>query len=350
MIFHKNLKGISLLSILLLTAACSDEQATSNKHSAPPHQVEIAIATHQQIHIEKTLPGTLEAIREVKLFNQQEGLLTAVYFHEGDQVKHGELIATLDDALIQSDLNKTQATFKQSKLDLKRLKNLANRKLASDDEIAKAQTILDIAQADLQRNEIRLSHTRIIAPFAGIISQRLVEPGNVISLHSHILSLIDISQLKTNIYVSELLLPLIQQNDQVSIKIDALSEQIFDAQVIRIHPTIDANTRRGVIEVSLNPVPDGALPGQLCRVTLKTISKNRLMIPFDAIRHDNTGPYVYQIDNNLAKQLHIRTGIQSQQKIEVLEGLKENDAVVINGFFGLKNNKPVITKDIKQPE
>jgi len=344
MIFHNKFKGISLISILLFASACSDEQTAGKKRPAPAHQVEIAQATNKPISIEKTLPGSLEAIREVQIYNQQEGLLKTMKFHEGDQVKQGDIIATLDDALFQADLNKAQATFKQSKLDLKRLKNLSKRKLASDDEIAKAQTALDIAQAELNLNKIRLAYTKITAPFSGTISQRLVEPGNVIPLHSHVLSLIDISSLKTKVYVSELLLPLIQQNDRVSIKIDALGDQVFSGHVIRTHPTIDANTRRGVIEVSLSPVPTGAVPGQLARITLKTISKTRLMIPFDAVRHDNTGAYVYRVDNDKAKQTYIRTGIQNQQEIEILEGLEENNSVIINGFFGLENNKPVVIK------
>jgi membrane fusion protein, multidrug efflux system len=344
MIFHNKLKGFSLL-IMLLTTACSDDQSGRKKHSAPVHQVKTATAINKPISIEKTLPGTLEAFREVQIFNQQEGPLTTLKFHEGDQVKQGDIIATLDDALIQANLNKTQATYRQSKLDLKRLKNLAKRKLASDDEIAKTQTILDIAQADLDLNKIKLTHTKITAPFDGIISQRLAEPGNIIPLHSHLLSLIDTSSLKTRIYVSELLLPLIQQNDQVEIKIDALGDQLFNGQVIRHHPTIDANTRRGIIEVSLKPVPEGAVPGQLSRVTLKTANKIRLMIPFDAVRHDSTGAYVYTIEDNKAKQIYIRTGVQSHQEIEILEGIEENGVVIVNGFFGLKNSKPVTVKN-----
>lgn len=346
MIIHKKFKGLSLFAILLLISACTDEPGTDKKKATTAHQVEIATAIHKQVSIEKTLPGSLEAVREVSIFNQQDGLLTELNYYEGDQVKQGKVLATLDDALILADLNKTQATYKQSKLDFKRLKNLASRKLASDDEIAKSQTILDIAQADLQRNKIRLSHTRITAPFTGTISQRLVEPGNVIQLHTHILSLVDISSLKTKIYVSELLLPLIQQNDQVNIKIDALGDQLYNGRVIRSHPTIDANTRRGIIEVALSPVPGGALPGQLARITLKTISKARLMIPFNAVRHDNTGAYVYRIEDDKARQTYLRVGVQDKQEIEILDGLKENDAVVINGFFGLKDNKAV---EVKHP-
>jgi len=341
MILHNKLRVFSLLTIILFTSSCSDESSSRKKRTAPAHQVETASVAYKQLSIEKTLPGTLEAIRKVQIFNQQQGLLTALNFREGDQVKQGDVLATLDDALIQADLNKALAVFKQSKLDLKRLNNLAKRKLASDDEAAKAQTALDIAQAELKLNKIKLSHTKITAPFAGIISQRLTEPGNVIALHSNILNLIDSSSLTARLYISELLLPLIQQDDQVKIKIDALGDQMFNGKVIRIHPTIDADTRRGVIEISLTPIPAGAAPGQLARITLKTTSKTRLMIPFDAVRHDNTGAYVYRIENNKARRIYIRTGIQNQREIEILEGLNENDNVVILGFLGLKNDKPV---------
>jgi membrane fusion protein (multidrug efflux system) len=347
MIYHNKARVFILLSILLLTTACTDEPATSRKHSAAAHYVDIARATNKQVSVEKTLPGTLQATREVHIFNQQAGLLTSLRLYAGDQVKQGDIIATLDDALIQAELNKAQAIFKQKKVDLKRLQNLAAHKLTAESEIAQAQTAVEIAQADLKLHEIRMAHTKITAPFTGIVSQRLLEPDNVIPLHSHILSIIDVSQLKSKIYVSELLLPLMQKNDRVSIKIDALGERVFNGRVIRSHPTIDANTRRGVIEVSLQPLPPGAMPGQLSRITLKTISKTRLMVPFDAVRHDNMGAYVYRIEDNKARRIYIRTGIQNQREIEVLAGIKEHDRVIINGFFGLKDNKIVVEKTIQ---
>lgn len=344
MIFHNTYKSTLLFGLILLTTACSDPQPSRKKHASPTHQVTTARAVYKEISIEKTLPSTLEAAREVQIFNQQPGLLTALNFYAGDQVKQNDVLANLDDAMIQANLNKALATFKQSELNLKRLNNLAKRKLASEDEIAKAQTALDIARADLKLNEIKLAHTKITAPFSGTISQRLTEPGNIVPLHSQILSLIDTSSLKAKIYVSELLLPLIQQNDQVKIKIDALGDQFFNGQVIRHYPTIDANTRRGIIEIILKPVPAGAVPGQLIRVSLKTVKKTRLMIPFDAVRHDSGGAYVYSIENNKAKKIHLRTGIQNQQEIEILQGITENSVVITNGFFGLKNNKPVSAK------
>ncbi|MCW8910526.1 MAG: efflux RND transporter periplasmic adaptor subunit, partial [Gammaproteobacteria bacterium] len=335
-------KVLSLLLCTLMLSACSEDPST-NKHKKPAHLVETTTVSLKEVSLQTTLPGTLEASRTVRIFNQEQGLLKSLPFYESDPVKQNDLLASLDDALIRSDLNKAIATLKQSELDLKRLKNLVPRKLASEDQIAKAKTAVSIAQSEVNRNQTRLKHTQITAPFDGVISERLIEPGDVIPLYSHMLTLIDISSLKVRVYVSELLLPLIKQNDPVSIKIDALGDQAFDGQINRIHPTIDADTRRGVVEINIKPAPDGALPGQLCRITLSTEIKPRRMIPFDAVRHDNQGTYVFRIENNKARRINIRTGIQHNQDIEILEGLKENDIIVSKGFFGLDHDKEVTT-------
>ncbi|TNF35233.1 MAG: efflux RND transporter periplasmic adaptor subunit, partial [Gammaproteobacteria bacterium] len=253
----------------------------------------------------------------------------------------GAVIATLDDALLKEELGKATATLKQAQLDLKRLTNLTPRSLASEDQLAKAATAVEIARAEVSQFQTRLSRTRIHAPFDGIISERLVEPGDVLPIHQHILSIIDTSSLIARIYLSELLLPLVNVGDPVQIKIDALGNQQFDGQVIRTHPTIDANTRRGVIEIELKPVPEGALPGQLCRVTLNTQKVARLMIPFDAVRYDNSGSFVFVILDNKAVRKNIKTGLQSDTDIEILDGLQPGDVVVTKGFFGLKNNAQV---------
>ncbi len=340
-----------LLTVFLL-AGCNGggEQANKNKKQPPAHRVEITRAEIRDISLRQTLPGTLQAVRSVKVFNQEEGLLKGLPFFEGDRVSQDTEIAHLDDALIRAELGKASATLKQAQLDLKRIKNLLPRKLASEDEVAKARTAVEVAKSEVERQRIRLDYTHITAPFDGTISERLVEPGDVIGKLSHLLTLIDTSSLKATVYVSELLLPLIKINDPVSMRIDALGDRSFDARIMRIHPVIDANTRRGVIEVELTPVPEQALPGQLCRITLDTHKKPRLMIPFDAMRNDNEGAFVYRVIDDKAVKTPIRTGLQRDNQIEVLDGLKENDVIVAKGFFGLKNNQVVQIVNGKQPD
>ena len=174
-----------------------------------------------------------------------------------------------------------------------------------------------------------------------MISQRLVEPGDVIPLHNHLLTLIDTTSLKAEIHLSELLLPLIKTGNQVEISIDALGDHKFKGHIQRIHPVIDKNTRQGTIEVVLNPVPVGAITGQFCRVTIHTQSKSRLMIPYDTVRHDKQGAYVFAYTDNRAKRINISTGIQHDDLIEVLDGLSDQQQIISKGFFGLKDGMSV---------
>jgi len=339
-----NSKQILTLALLILSftlSSCSDADKDKTKRSQPAHLVETALATQQDTAIRRTLSGTLQAIREIHITNQTQGVLTKLAVYPGDKVEIGSTLAQLDNVITTAELQKAQATLKQAEVDLRRLKDLAPRKLASESEVASAKTQKDIAAAELLLKQTELSHTHIKSPINGLVSERLAESGDVLSSHSHILSLIDTSSLKAEIYLSELLLPLIKESNPVSIKIDALGNQIFAGKIKRIYPTIDKSTRRGTIEIIMSPVPEGARPGQLCRVTIQTQNISRLMIPYDAIRHDKEGPFVFALVNGQAEHMPVITGIQQGNQIEILEGISNQQRIITKGFFGLKNKMKV---------
>ncbi|HED33108.1 MAG TPA: efflux RND transporter periplasmic adaptor subunit [Gammaproteobacteria bacterium] len=342
---HFSIRALATLlaSALLLSACDFSQNSPSGKSKRPSseHLVETVRATYKEVAASRTLPGTLLAIREVKIINQAAGLLVDLPVYPGDRVKKQQTLVRLNDSLPRAEVLKAQATLKQTSLDLRQLKDLAPRKLASESEIAQAQTLRDIAAAELQLKQTQLAHTRIKSPIEGVIAERLAEPGDVIPLHSHLLTILDTSSLKAEIYLSELLLPLINRNNPVKLSIDALSGQQFSAKIKRIYPAIDKNTRRGTIEVILSPVPENARAGQLCRVTIETQKKSRLMIPYDAIRYDKQGEYVYTFDNNQVKRVNVSPGIQQGEFIEILSGLENQQEIISRGFFGLKDNMKV---------
>ena len=176
--FHNLSRALLLIHLLLIgvltTTGCSDQPATSKQRQKSAHLVEVTQPELREVSIDKTLTGTLQAIRSVQIFNQEEGLLTKLPYYEGDVVEQGEQIAQLEDASVRADLAKATANLKQAELDLKRLKDLIPRKLASEDEVAKARTAVDVAKAEVIQNQIRLDYTKITAPFTGTISERLV--------------------------------------------------------------------------------------------------------------------------------------------------------------------------------
>ena len=305
------------------------------------HVVETAAANMQSVQSKLTTSGTIEAGIRVRLYNEVSGKIRYLPFHEGDAIAHNTIIIGLDDEVIQAELDKATATREQAKIDYDRLKKL-RKQLASDDEIARAHTAYDIALAEEKLQQTRLDKTVIKAPFDGVITERHYEPGDVVPMHSHILSMIDPESLRVKIHLSEHWIPQIQSGDPVEIQVDALSGSMHAGQIKRIHPTIDASTRKGTVEIEFQPAPFGARAGQLARVYLKTRAANKLVVPAHAIHHDAKGAYVYRVDEQShARKIYVHKGVQFGDSMEITGGLSTDAAIVVKGFNGLRDGKKV---------
>ena len=270
--------------------------------------------------------------------------MTSLPFYEGDSIKKGDILLRIDDKLLRAQFDKARATLAQAQQDLKRLQKLRNKKLVAEDEVNRARTALNVAEAEQRLLATRISYTSLASPINGIVSERLAEPGDVAPRHTHLLTLIDTETLITEVTVSGLLLPILSVGDTVDIQIDALPKKVYQGSILRIHPTLNASTRNGIVEVILDPVPVGARPGQFCRVKLLSRTAERKLIPFSAIRQDSDGSYVYSVDEkNKAVRSRITTGLRFADRIEVLSGLDAGQRIISKGFLGLKAGKKIRT-------
>jgi len=279
---------------LVAVAGCGAE---SNSKPAPPgprvHLVELAAAEPGRLSYTADRAGSLRAVREVRIVNQEEGRLTEVRLREGDRVRAGEVLVRYDDRILRAELDKASATLGQAELDHQRARQLMEKGFVSEDAVSRAATALEIARAQVRLLEARVQHMTIAAPFDGVVARRLVEPGNVTPQHTHLLTVIDPSQLVTDVNVSELVMPYLSVGDQAQVRVDSLGEQLHPGKIVRIHPAIDPATRTGRVEVALNPVPKGARAGQFCRVELATGATEQLVVPIVALQRDVKGEVVY---------------------------------------------------------
>ena len=263
---------LSVITITLLAAACAQEgseQRPSPKRLPKEHLVEVDAARLQTLGQHSLHTGTLTARRTLRVFTQEEGRITELPRFEGDLVSQGEVLVRLDDALLRAQLDKAIATRHQAELDLKRLSGLSRKRLVSEDELARAQTAVEVAKAEESILRIRLGYTTETAPFNGVIEERLAEPGDVVSKYTHVLTLTDPASLVIELGVSGLILPQLRVGDTVEVRIDALGSRNYPGRILRIHPSLDIQSRQGTVEVTLTPVPPNAAAGQFCRVTLR---------------------------------------------------------------------------------
>lgn len=328
-----------------LIAGCDGADSStpaSAERERPAHRVEVAPVTVEARTFSAERPGTLEARRHARLLSQEEGQVTAVHYEEGDQVTEGELLVQLEDRLLQAELDRVRAQHDQAKADLARLERLAERELTSEDALSQARTEVAVRRAEQALLETRLEYTRIQAPFTGTITDRLVEPGDGVGRFTHVMSLMDRDTLVARVSVSDRLAALLQRDDPVTIRIDALPDTRLEGRIRRVFPVIDRESRQGTVEVILESLPDGARPGQVARVTFTSHPVERRFIPFAALRRDIDGEHVFVVDeDNEVSRRDIRTGMRLDDAVEVLDGVAAGERVVVRGFLGLRAGREV---------
>jgi len=365
----RRLPGV-LLSVCLAASLLSgcDPSASppGNVEIAPAkaqkkvHRIEVVSVEDKSIVLNQTLSGTLEAVTRIRLYNEESGRITVLPYHEGDVVKKGTLLVQLDNALLKTDVTKARASKEQAELDHSRVKKLLPKKISTEEEVARARTEVDLASAEYQRQQTRLRRTSIRAPIDGLITERLYEPGDMLAPQSHILTIINPSELRLKADLAERWLPLVKKGQPVSLRIDALGDRKFTATINRVHPTIDTNTHKGKIEILLTPVPEGAVAGQLSRADIKLTVSNRLTVPVHTIHYDPEGAYVYRVDEDkdgqaIVEKVFFEQGQQYASVAEVLSELKKDDRIVSRGYLGLRDGKKVeiagadVTDGDKQP-
>ena len=339
------MKRLAMVVLLLpLLAACSngDDEASAKRPARPAPAVEISVVEFAPIGQQLVRSATLRAEREVKLITEEEGRIDRLPYYPGDRVKDGDELLRLDDKLLSAHLSKARAQREQAELDVRRLQSLQQSRVVAEDELARARTTLQVALAEEELLRIRLANTRIRAPFDGVISARLTEPGDTISRFSHVLTLTATDTLLAELSLSELILPALGVGDPVTLRLDSMGSREFAGRILRIHPTVDPLTRQGVVEVRVDAPPSEARPGQMARVSLQLRPLPRTTIPFAALRRDTQGEYVYLFDEE--KKIHrsaVNSGIQLGERVEVLSGLEQGQQVVSNGFLGLSDGMSV---------
>ena len=334
----------AVAALCIALSGCTDPEPQAARPDRKPvsHLVEVVTVAPEKVSTLQERTGSVLARRIVRIHNREEGRIEELPFFEGDRVRAGDLLVRIDDSLLKAELAKAEARTRQARLDLERIDNLIRKKAASDDELARTRTELDVALAEQQILETRIEHTRNTAPFDGIISQRLIEPGDVAARNSHLLTLFDPQSLVVEVAVSELTLPRLANGDPASVSFDALGGALIHGRVHRIHPDLDPVTRQGIVEISLDPLPDGIRAGQFARVKLKTAARPRLLVPFPALQRDRDGEFLFRVDpESKARQVKVRSGARIAGRIEILDGIADGDRIVTRGFLGLRADMTV---------
>ena len=308
-----------------------------------PPAVETAAVGRGTIAREIEVSGTVEPLRTVGVNAQLSGALVAVTVEEGDYVGRGAVMARVDDRELVAQLSSARANWEFARDAFQRAQQLRERQVITQAEFERDRAAEAAARASMDQLRTRLGYTVVRAPSSGVVTEKVVEAGDVVGAQSRLFTLADLSTLVVRVGVSELDVGSLRVGQQVRVGLDAHPGQRFPGSIRRVFPSADPSTRLVPVEVALTgPGAAAARPGYLARVAFALGTREGvLLIPQSAVVGSAGVQNVFVVVNGRAERRPVETGLSSEGSVEILSGLQEGEAVVVTGNHNLRNDAEV---------
>ena len=332
----------SLFCLSIAVSSCSTESQSKNvsdEDSTSAIPVEIAKAINGDISAYYSSTATLEAENEATVVSKVRGMVTEINVEEGDFVKADEVLAQLEDEQLGLEAERAKATMDRLQNELTRKEELFNKNLISAQEFENAKYEYQAQQSEYQLAQLKIKNSKIRAPISGVISDRLIKVGNMITTDQEVFEVTDFDPLLAVLKVPEHEMSKIQKGQQALLQVDAIKDETFEGKVLRVSPTVDPQTGTFEVTVSIRDESKQLRPGMFGRVRIVyDTHPNALMIPKNAVIEEDGMSSVYVIKNSMAYRQSINTGYSNGDNIEVLEGLAPSDTVVTIGQSSLQDS------------
>lgn len=366
------MKRVLLLLLVLSVLGCRESPKVEESQKGPI-PVEAVAAKRVQVEDWAEAVGTVMPWRAVRLTSKVPGRIEAIYAEAGEWVKAGEPLVKLEqrDFLLaleraeaaqrtaEAQLERAEVALEDARRDYERGKALYERRVISQQEYEKleaayrsARAQYELARAQLAQAQVvveqartELEETVIRAPFSGYVSERFVDPGQRVYTMppTEILEILDLSQVKVLFDLPERELPGVRKGLRALVSPDAMPDRILEAKVSEVFPKVDPVTRTFRAEVALEN-PQGLLKaGMFVRVRVLKGKREVVAVPLDALlRAEGTGRvFCFVVEAGRAQRREIVPGARFGGWVEVVEGLREGEMVVVSGKERLMGGEAV---------
>ena len=386
----------ALFPLIGRRARASQEEPTSEQTAA------VVLARRKPITNTLTLSGEFRSFQEVDVHAKVAGYIRNIYVDVGDRVKAGQILAVLEvpelsaqllgaDASVhragdaihraQGDLARAQSLHEATHLDYNRLKEasaakpglIAQQELddaqakdkegeaqidASEAALAEAHSQLDEALAQQKQLHAMSDYTKIIAPFAGVVTRRYVDTGALVQAgtNSNTQALPVVSVAETDLFrlilpVPESAVPSVRLGTTVNVHVTSLNRD-FEGKVSRYADDLNVDTRTMHTEVDV-PNKDGSIvAGMYAEVAIALARKaDALVVPVQSVSRNGTQASVLVVNSqNRIEERQVRLGLEGSDTVEVVSGLAPNDRVVIGSRSQFRTGDIVVPKLIAETQ
>jgi membrane fusion protein, multidrug efflux system len=298
-----------------------------------------------------TAVGTLLADESVIIRSEIDGRVVSLPFQEGQAVKKGAPLVTLDNSELEAGLAAAKADQRTETSRYDRARGLFEKAFISQEALDVARNNMERAKARVQQEQARLAKTVILAPFDGTVGLRLISPGAYVKAGEDIVRLEKISAIKLDFRVPETHASRLKKGQDVAVAVDAYPADRFTGRIYALEPVVDERSRTVLARAQV-PNEEGKLkPGMFARVIV--LLENRpgaLIIPEEAIVPLGKDAFVYRIKEGGATEItQVQIGARRPGQVEIISGLSAEDQVVTEGAMKLQMMPPGTPVSVMAP-
>ena len=331
-----------------------------SSQGVPPQTVSTIKASLQEWQPELNAVGTLRAVRGADLAPEVAGVISAIQFRSGEEVKAGAPLVQLNAAVDIAQLESLRAAAGLAELTYRRDQRQLKVQAVSQATVDADAANLKVAQARVAEQQALVDKKSIRAPFTGRLGLRAVDLGQYVAPGTKLVTLQALDPVYVDFSVPQNGLAGIRTGLKVSAAADALPGERFEGTIDAIDAKVDPATRNVQVRASLSNPHHRLLPGMFVTVAVDTgAAERRLTLPQTAISFNPYGNTVYVVEDKgkgpdgkpqlVATQRFVTTGATRGDQIAILTGVKEGETVVTAGLLKLRNGVPVNINNSVQP-
>ncbi len=347
----------SLLSLLVVACGANDDKTSNkdgNKKDAKPTLVTVTQVKNQALETTEVAVGTLEGLINPIVAAEVAARVVKMHVTTGQVVKQGQLIATLDAADFgmqrneaQAEVARIQALLENQGKTVSRNQALVNKNFISqnavDNDIAQQNALKEqLAGAKARVGTVNhdSSKTRVLAPVSGIIEKRLVSVGEFVHVGDPIVQIVSKQKLRAHLPFPEQIGSQLKPGLKVRLSTPT-SDKSVESVIHELQPMITEGSRSVDIIADIFDAPGWQPGASVTGTVILGEQAAAMMIPEQSLVLRPAGEVVYVVRDNTAYQAVVKTGLRQNGLIEILEGLKSNDVIVVDGAGFLTDKAPV---------
>ncbi len=330
--------------LLLVVAACGEAaDARGGGGGGPPRvPVEVVVARTDTVVDAIAATGQVEAVQAIALQPEVNGRVTAIRVREGATVSEGTPLVQIDDATLRAQVARAEADRDLAAQALARSRELLALDGISREEMERAEATARSTQASLDLLTIQLERTVVRAPFAGVVGERRISLGDMVTPATPLMTLQTVDPQRAVFSVPERFADQVGVGQEVTFRVAALPGRTWRGRVDFVSPAIDPSFRTVLIKAQV-PNPNRDLQaGMFLELRLATETRpEAVVIPEDAVVPLDQGTFVWVVTNGQAERREVTLGVRTPGFVEVRSGIATGEQVVVAGQVRLQPGAPV---------